>query len=97
MYEFVKQTFPLPKNVLQFRLLEVRKMYKKNLEQNINVRLSKSDIIFLTDIAEHRNCSLSSVVRSIILDYRQSVVVLEKIRTLNEELGGSGDADTKTD
>lgn len=70
-------------------------MYKKNLEQTLNVRLSKSDILFLTDIAEHRNCSLSAVVRSIILDYRQSVIVLEKIKTLNEKMGGSGDADCK--
>lgn len=41
-------------------------MYKKNLTEKINLRLSPSQVSFLADLAAARHCSCSDVLRSII-------------------------------
>lgn len=43
-------------------------MYKKDLSEKINLRLTPSQLSFIADLATVRQCSCSDVVRG-ILDY----------------------------
>lgn len=41
-------------------------MYKKDLTEKINLRLSPNELQFLAQLADSRHCSVSDVLRSII-------------------------------
>lgn len=41
-------------------------MYKKNLTEKMNLRLTPSQVSFLADLATVRHCSCSDVLRSIL-------------------------------
>jgi len=41
-------------------------MYKKNLTEKLNLRLTAEQVSFLADLAKVRHCSCSDVVRSIL-------------------------------
>lgn len=74
-------------------------MYKKNLTEDLRLRLSTKDMDFLRGLAEERSVSVSEVIRSIIGEYRRSldtINVLSKALELSkgEELSNG---DTKTD
>ncbi len=73
-------------------------MYKKNLTEDLRLRLSTKDMDFLRGLAEDRSVSVSEVIRSIIGEYRRSldtINVLSKALELSkgEELSNG---DTKT-
>lgn len=73
-------------------------MYKKNLTEDLRLRLSSKDMDFLRGLAEERSVSVSEVIRSIIGEYRRSldtINVLSKALELSkgEELSNG---DTKT-
>ncbi len=73
-------------------------MYKKNLTEDLRLRLSTKDMDFLRGLAEERSVSVSEVIRSIIGEYRRSldtINVLSKALELSkgEELSNG---DTKT-
>lgn len=57
-------------------------MYMKNLTETVRLRLTDSDMTFLTNLSEKRACSVSECIRSIIGEYRRSVESMEAISTL---------------
>lgn len=60
-------------------------MYEKNLDRNINLRMSAIDYDFLVDLADKRNIKVSELCRYIIGEYRRSMKIYELIKE-NEEL-----------
>lgn len=47
-------------------------MYKKNLSERVVLRLSPSDLNFLSSLATQRNVSVSQVIRDIIFTYKSA-------------------------
>lgn len=76
-------------------------MYKKNLSEDLRLRLSKNDMDFLRELSEKRSVSISECIRSIIGEYRRSLEALEvlskSIVLLNEKGDKLSNGDTKTD
>lgn len=77
-------------------------MYDKNLTEDFRLRLSKTDMEFLRKLSEERNQSVSSIVRSILSEYRRSVKTLELLsETLklakSKEGVAMSNGDTKTE
>lgn len=73
-------------------------MYNKNLTEDLRLRLSERDMEFLKQLSKDRDCSVSEVIRSIIGEYRRSLIALE---ALNKAIaladnGGAGRGVTKT-
>lgn len=80
-------------------------MYKKNLTEDLRLRLSPKDMEFLRSLSEERGMSVSEIIRSIIGEYRRS---LDTLNVLNEAIAItrkkqkeegrlSNNGDTKTD
>lgn len=49
-------------------------MYNKDLTEDLRLRLNRLDFDFLVALSSERNCSVSSVLRSIIGEYRRCFV-----------------------
>ena len=47
-------------------------MYEKNLDHKVFVRLTDKQFTFLGAMSEHRNISISALLRYIIDDYRRA-------------------------
>lgn len=58
-------------------------MYLKDLTEELKVRISKDDMIFLKTLAEKRSIGLSELVRSMVGEYRRS---LEMVDAMNKML-----------
>lgn len=58
-------------------------MYKKNLTEDLRLRLSPKDMEFLRSLSEERGMSVSEIIRSIIGEYRRS---LDTLNVLNEAI-----------
>lgn len=58
-------------------------MYKKDLSQDLRLRLSNNDMDFLKGLSNERNVSVSECIRSIIGEYRRS---LDYLSTLQDAL-----------
>lgn len=74
-------------------------MYEKNLTEDLRLRLSKTDMDFLRNLASSRSCSVSECIRSILGEYRRSVDTLQTLNellTLAKEKGGLSNGDTET-
>lgn len=50
-------------------------MYKKDLSESIRVRVSYSDLQYLIGLSESMHCSVSSVLRTLILRSKLSATV----------------------
>lgn len=77
-------------------------MYKKNLTEDLRLRLSVKDMEFLRSLSEQRSISVSEVIRSIIGEYRRSLetvsLLSEALSIVKEKEGRlSNNGDTKTD
>lgn len=48
-------------------------MYKKNLTNDLRLRLNDKDMDFLRSLSEEREISISELIRSIIGEYRRSL------------------------
>jgi hypothetical protein len=76
-------------------------MYKKNLSEDLRLRLSKTDMDFLKRISEERNISVSECIRSIIGEYRRSLdmmnIMSETLKMVKEKGDMLSNGDTKTD
>lgn len=77
-------------------------MYKKNLSEDLRLRLSANDMDFLRKLSADRGASISEVIRSIIGEYRRASDTMEIIaRTVSvissEQEGKLSYGDTKTD
>lgn len=55
-------------------------MYNKNLTKTLNIRINTKDFDFLEDLADKRSCSVSDCVRSLIGEYRRSIIVMERLK-----------------
>lgn len=51
----------------------MKKMYNKNLEISIHLRLSKKDFEFLCAYSNLYNMSVSDVIRMLVSNYRRSI------------------------
>ena len=65
-------------------------MYNKNFSEDLRLRLSKTDMDFLRELSSKYSVSVSSLLRSIIGEYRRALDILEKEAQLSH-------GDTKTD
>lgn len=76
-------------------------MYKKNLTEDLRLRLSEKDMKFLRDLSNDRCITISECIRSIIAEYRRSCEVINALTKANivnqaEETGGCPNGDTET-
>lgn len=76
-------------------------MYKKNLTEDLRLRLSEKDMKFLRELSEDRCVTISECIRSIISEYRRSCEVINALSQANiviqsEEAGGCPNGDTET-
>lgn len=77
-------------------------MYKKNLSEDLRLRLSEKDMMFLRGLANDRGITISECIRSIIAEYRRSCEVINALQYANivyqsdGNNGGCPDGDTKT-
>lgn len=53
------------------------KMYTKDLNKDLRLRLSENDMSFLVDLSKERETSVSNVIRSIIGEYRRSLEMMK--------------------
>lgn len=61
-------------------------MYKKDLKEDLRLRLSKNDMDFLRSLSEERSVTISECIRSIIGEYRRSLRAVEILsRALERE------------
>lgn len=61
-------------------------MYKKDLKEDLRLRLSKNDMDFLRSLSEQRSVTISECIRSIIGEYRRSLRAVEILsRALERE------------
>lgn len=58
-------------------------LYEKDLTKQLRLRLSERDMIFLQELSDERNCTISSCIREIIGEYRRST---EAIKTLQDAI-----------
>lgn len=77
-------------------------MYKKNLTEDLRLRLSETDMDFLRDLSSKRSVSVSECIRSIIGEYRRSIETLDVLsKAINfaklEKEAELSHGDTKTD
>ena len=77
-------------------------MYKKNLSEDLRLRLSANDMDFLRKLSADRGASISEVIRSIIGEYRRSYdtvkIIARAVSGISEEQEGKlSYGDTKTD
>ncbi len=75
-------------------------MYKKDLTEDLRLRLSSSDMDFLRSLSVGRNQSISECIRGIIGEYRRSIESLDVLKNALHVLKDKGvlsDGDTKTD
>lgn len=72
-------------------------MYEKNLTEDFRLRLSEEDMSFLIRTAEERDLSVSSLVRSIIGDYRRASLMYDFMRKALKKEEEMSDGDTETD
>lgn len=74
-------------------------MYKKNLNNDLRLRLNDSDMNFLRELADERCISISELIRSIIGEYRRSISLmnnLAKAINLVEKESELSNGDTET-
>lgn len=74
-------------------------MYKKNLNNDLRLRLNDSDMDFLRELADERSISISELIRSIIGEYRRSITLvnsLSKAINLVEKERELSNGDTET-
>lgn len=77
-------------------------MYKKDLTEDLRLRLSENDMNFLRDLSENRSVSISECIRSIIGEYRRSIETLNLLSDAisiakeqkNKEVAVHGDTKT---
>lgn len=76
-------------------------MYKKELSEQVRLRLSQQDMEFLRDLSSKRDISVSECIRSIIGEYRRSLATLdvltEAIKLTKEKEAQLSHGDTETD
>lgn len=76
-------------------------MYKKDLSEDLRLRMSKTDMDFLRKLSAEREQSVSQVIRNIIGEYRrglETLSILSRALDLTSERGVTlSDGDTKTD
>jgi len=77
-------------------------MYSKNLKEDLRLRLSSTDMDFLRKLSDERCVSVSECIRSIIGEYRRSLVLLETLSeamklTKEEKELSHGDTETNID
>ena len=56
-------------------------MYKKDLKEDLRLRLSTVDMDFLRKISEERGSTISECIRSIIGEYRRSLETIETLKS----------------
>lgn len=64
-------------------------MYKKDLKEDLRLRLSTIDMDFLRKISEERSTTISECIRSIIGEYRRSLETIDILKnaiSMTEEL-----------
>ena len=71
-------------------------MYTKDLSETVRLRLTVEDMQFLKDLAEQRQSSISSCIRSIVGEYRRSVTELQLLQKALTQIGAVQDGDTST-
>lgn len=82
--------------------------YKKDLNEQVRLRLSVGDMNFLKDLSTQRCVTISELIRSIIGEYRRAVVNMDYLKqavelaqkqmiTGKKEKGVVVHGDTKTD
>lgn len=73
-------------------------MYEKNLTEDLRLRLSPQDMDFLRRLSQERNQSVSSVIRSIVGEYRRSLDTLrvfkDALNQIEGEVAVHGDTET---
>lgn len=76
-------------------------MYKKNLSEDLRLRLSVNDMDFLRTLSADRGASISEVIRSIIGEYRRSYdtvkIIARAVLGSEEQEGELSYGDPKTD
>lgn len=75
-------------------------MYKRDLKENLRLRLSIDDMDFLRWLSEKRGITVSECIRGIIGEYRRSmetVDLLQRAMKIAEDNRGAVHGDTKTD
>lgn len=77
-------------------------MYKKNLSEDLRLRLSANDMDFLRKLSDDRGVSISEVIRSIIGEYRRAFDTIETMEIIARTVSSGKEGmlshgDTKTD
>lgn len=65
-------------------------MYNKNLTEDLRLRLSTDDMDFLRHLSEQRAVSVSECIRSILGEYRRSLMAMETLQKALETMGKEG-------
>ena len=74
-------------------------MYKKDLNEQVRLRLSTKDMDFLRALSEERGQSVSECIRYLIGEYRRGMDALDTLRDALDlaKKGGLSHGDTNTD